>query len=311
MQRKILVATCGLIQYWSADDTFRMIHEAGFDGVDWNIPILSGWDREAIKRGTYAPGIFAESVDEMLRFYRPQLDAAEKYGVEIRQIHAPFPCYVQDFPEFCDLYVEVAKKTIRFCEQVGARNVVVHGASLALTDGTQSPASIAGINDHLYAALVPTLQKTHVTVCLENLFTEYQHHVVAGVCTDPEEADSCIDRYNEMAGRECFGLCFDTGHQNLIGGNQRTYIQRVGKRLKALHIHDNNGDFDAHLMPYAGNIRWEQFLQGLKDVGYSGDLSFETVQQPDIHRGVQREAVPVLLKAIHDIGVVFAHALDG
>lgn len=72
-------------------------------------------------------------------------------------------------------------------------------------------------NDALFESLIPTLQDTHVTVCLENLFTRWQGHVMAGTCSDPHMAVKAIDTYNAMAGRRCFGFYMDTGHLNLIG----------------------------------------------------------------------------------------------
>lgn len=307
---RIVTATAGIINYWSADDTYRMIHEAGFDGVDWNLPILSGWDRSIIAKGRYTPSIFDGSVDEMLQFYKPQIDAAQKYGVRFCQAHSPFPPYVKNFSGFTDYCIGINKKLIKFCDILEIKNLIIHGISLAVDDETQTVDSIRELNNHLYESLIPTVKDTNVMICLENLFTSYRDNRMQAICSDPHEANEYIDRFNVMAGKECFGFCYDTGHNNLLGGNQREFICTIGKRLKALHIHDNNGDFDAHLAPYAGNVIWKSFIDGLKQVDYHGDLSFETVKQIDIADGVDREVVPVLLRSIHDIGKTFEKMLE-
>ena len=53
-----------------------------------------------------------------------------------------------------------------------------------------------------------------------------------------------IDRYNSIAGKECFGLCLDMGHLNLLNLDMSWYIPILGKRITALHVHDNDGMVD-------------------------------------------------------------------
>ena len=96
----------------------------------------------------------------------------------------------------------------------------------------------------------------------------------------------------------------DTGHLNILGKNQEEYILALGSRIKAVHLHDNWGDDDRHLAPYAGNIRWREVIGALGKAGYQGDLNFETHQQVSLSR-VDREMVPVWLQTIRETGRVF------
>ena len=90
---------------------------------------------------------------------------------------------------------------------------------------------------------------------------------------------SQIDELNEKAGREAFGFCLDTGHMLLVGKRFETFVPILGSRLKTLHLHDNDGVLDRHLAPFAGQLNWEDFINSMRDVGYKGDLSFETCAQ--------------------------------
>ena len=45
-------------------------------------------------------------------------------------------------------------------------------------------------------------------------------------------------------------------------------------------------------------------------MGYEGELSFETFGQVTLER-VDPETVPIWLKTIHDIGVVFKEKIEG
>jgi sugar phosphate isomerase/epimerase len=141
------------------------------------------------------------------------------------------------------------------------------------------------LNFKLYSSLIPTLRECNVTVCLENLPTWYTdgkgfRMIYEGHCCNPYNAVAEIDMLNDIAGKECFGLCLDTGHLNITRTPVTKYISVLGDRIKCLHIHDNNGADDLHLMPYSqaakGAVDWEEFITGLREIGYRGDLSFET-----------------------------------
>jgi len=49
----------------------------------------------------------------------------------------------------------------------------------------------------------------------------------------------------------------------------------LGKRLKAIHVQDNKGLADDHLLPFHGTIDWKDAMSALADIGYEGDLTFE------------------------------------
>ena len=75
----------------------------------------------------------------------------------------------------------------------------------------------------------------------------------------------------------------DTGHINItatkLGRDPTKYlIEHVNKlngRIAHVHIDDNFGDVDAHLVPGEGNINFKPFLNALEQNGYSGYLSIE------------------------------------
>jgi L-ribulose-5-phosphate 3-epimerase len=72
-----------------------------------------------------------------------------------------------------------------------------------------------------------------------------------------------------------FGACWDTGHANEQGLKQQAMVE-LGSRLKAMHINDNDGIRDQHLLPYQGNINWASVVQSLKAIGYEGAFTYET-----------------------------------
>ena len=72
------------------------------------------------------------------------------------------------------------------------------------------------------------------------------------------------------------GICLDTGHLNLAGGDPARFVTEAGPWLRALHIADNEGAADQHMLPYGrGTVPWEPFLKALGASGYDGLFNFE------------------------------------
>lgn len=296
----ISVQTGTVVYDFGPERGYAMIAEAGFTGVDWNI---SG----SLNRAKFPTAplqdfcIFEQSLDACLSHYADDLLQIRRNGLRIVQAHAPFPALIFMRPQTLEYSIGLYRRCIEFCEAVGCIRLVVHGISLPQNDDTHTPASIDALNYTLYESLIETLRPTNVTVCLENLFTESPRGVIEGVCSDPHEAVTMIDNLNARAGKDCFGLCLDTGHLNLVHRSFRTYVPLLGQRIKALHIHDNGGVTDQHLLPFSGTVCWNEFCDSLHDIGYTGDLSFETFAQTRRSR-LPAELVPLFLQTIAGIG---------
>ena len=299
---KLCIQTAGIPYDFGMREGYRMIRDAGFEAVDWNIDMQL--TNDSMKKHTYAGNVFEKSLDEMLAFYADHLDGIRSAGLTISQAHAPFNFYNND-PDGPSLeYMsKIYQNVILLCDAVGCKNVVIHGATRGRND-SHTNAEMEEINRWMYTSLIPTLQKTDVVVCLENLFSS-KGGLVAGHCSNPYEAAKLIDELNEAAGKECFGLCLDTGHLNLLSIDPRSYMPILGKRIKALHIHDNDGISDIHKAPYTGTLDWKVFYEQLAAIGYEGDLAFETFRQTEVNVIGDREMVMPWMKMIAEIGTFF------
>lgn len=303
MHMDISVQSGGIIDRAGKEKCYASIKEAGFTAIDWNIDIdLSPAD---IRGLTYAgKGVFERSIQEVIAHHTEELEIIRKNGLTITQAHAPFPAYVAGHPEVLEFMIHVYENCIRLCHHADCKNLVIHSISLEEKDYTNTPETIAALNQHLYESLIPTLLECNVTVCLENLFT-HGAAPVEGACSDPHEAVAWIDALNAKAGREVFGFCLDVGHLQLLGKNLRTYIPILGKRIKALHIHDNDGRKDLHLAPMTGTVNWDILCDCLKQIGYDGDLSFETFMQVRIAQRFDDELLMPWLNLIYKMGESF------
>lgn len=303
---KISVQSAGVTDCIGVEAGYAAIAKAGFTAIDWNA-IEHGLSGEQIRKLEYKGSIFEKPLDEIMAYYAQELAVIRDAGLAISQCHAPFPAYIPGRPEVLDYMIDAYKKCIEVCEQIGCGNIIIHGISLQPDDKENMPETIEVLNWKLYESLIPALQKcTHVTVCLENLFS-WQTNVgaVEGTCSDPHEAVRFIDTLNEKAGREAFGLCLDTGHLLLLRKDVRTYTPILGKRIKALHIHDNDGVTDRHYAPLTGKFDWAGFCDALRQVGYEGDLSFETFAQTRKVAAFDKVLLPAWLELICKTGERF------
>lgn len=57
-------------------------------------------------------------------------------------------------------------------------------------------------------------------------------------------------------------LCFDSGHAQIDHGAIPA-LETMGSLAITTHLHDNHGDKDEHLLPYAGTIDWEKLMKAM------------------------------------------------
>jgi sugar phosphate isomerase/epimerase len=105
------------------------------------------------------------------------------------------------------------------------------------------------------------------SVCLENMRSKNG---------EPGKDATELLELIEPVGFDNFGLCLDTGHLMLAHGDCASFIRQAGPALKALHIADNMGVEDDHILPYSGGkVPWQEVLAALRELKYQGLFNFE------------------------------------
>ena len=78
------------------------------------------------------------------------------------------------------------------------------------------------------------------------------------------------------------------------------YMVAMKGRIKALHLSDNDGVNERHLLPGKGVIDRKEVIRGLIDIGYEGTLNFEshvrTVEDVEENARVAREIFGEILE---------------
>ena len=297
---RIAVQTGGPEELLGIDGAYRLISEAGFDGVDANIDhLLSGRD---IRERRLSPAFEAEG-KAALAYFKPWKDAAEKYGLDNYQAHAPFPSYVAgEDGGYNEKLIGMLKTCLMGCDYIGCRRLIIHPFFLGYND-QMTPEREWEVNLERYSALIPAAKEYGVTICLENMFTGHNHKIYSACCSDITTACAYIDELNRRAGARCFGFCLDTGHLLLLGKDIKNSMTQLGDRIEAFHVHDNNGLDDQHLAPYMGVLDWERFIEGLRAIGYDQTMSFETF---NVFNVMHPEVACEMLRVIAKTGRMFA-----
>ena len=144
---------------------------------------------------------------------------------------------------------------------VGVKAGVLHPGGDELASKGASPARILDAQVKALRVIAAHLRGAGMTICLENV--------------DKQQAGE-LRTIIDAAGGEGLAICLDTGHLNVIKGNQGKFIRESGRLLQALHLHDNDGSGDQHLLPYGvGNIDWADVFAALKEIRYQGLMNFE------------------------------------
>ena len=297
---KIAVQTAGPSALSGVKDAYRRIKEWGFDAVDANIDgVLSFRD---IVHGEI-PELLIKGGSDCMELFRPWAEGAKEYGVDNYQAHAPFPSCLPDAELTNANIIEVLKNTIRACDYINCRNLIIHPFFYGY-EKRLSEADEWALNIECYSRLIPVAREYGVTICLENMFSGFRGKLYAACCSNIDTAARYVDELNRIAGGEdTFGFCLDTGHALLCGLDIKQFMITLGKRIRAFHIHDNNGINDQHIAPYMGILDWNAFVEGLKAIHYTSTLSFETF---NVWNVVDTGVIDGMMRFIHDCGVMFA-----
>ena len=153
-------------------------------------------------------------------------------------------------------------KWIDLYAAIGIKNAVLHVDRLANEDIT---------DEERFARNLAVLKRIEayvkgkgIRICLENL---------GGFVSNVE----MLLRFMDELDPDCFGICLDTGHLHLCGDrDQRRFILAAGDRLHALHIADNDGSRDQHLIPYGiGRVDLTEVIAALREIHYEGLFNYE------------------------------------
>lgn len=201
------------------------------------------------------------------------------------------------------------KKEIDVLAGLGGRILVIHPCELANPhdpfgpDGRKLPTHLSWVRDILnrgeaaarikdrFAALTRYGDKRGVRIAVENcdmhslefaLFIAKSQAEIDFVSKESEIHTLNFVKqwmgFLEQDELSKVGICFDTGHANLLDAPGMLSI--MGHRVITTHVHDNHGSGDEHLFPFQGSIDWEGLMRVFRKIDYRGSFVYEVGLSP-------------------------------
>ena len=224
--------------------------EAGFKYIDLGMYVVDNDDSLLIR-------------DDWKKCAEELKITADKYGAKFIQAHSPGGNPLKE--EGFEKLLKVTLRSIEVCGELGIKNIVVH-AGLLPEIGKEE---FFKLNKQYYQKLFPTAEKCGVNILCENGTAKN-----AGTMYHTNSGEDMAE-FVKYVNHPLFHICWDTGHAN-CEGNQCDDIKTLGKELYALHINDNRGGGDEHIIPYFGTVNMDEIMTALIDIGYSGYFTFES-----------------------------------
>lgn len=243
----------------STEAAIKLMADAGFDAIDFSFYIKTEYYNEDTD-GETGKAKFME--------WRKR---AEDRGLVFNQAHAPEGSSFRDQDKTVQRFHDI-RRAIRNASYLGIPIIVVHPVQHLPYCEPGVPEQLFEMNMKFYNALKPYCEEYGVKIGVENMWQQPNGKIDHSTCSSPEEFVRYVDTLNS----EWFVACLDIGHAPLVGVDPCELIRALGKdRLKALHVHDVDGMDDLHTLPYFSKINWDDVCAALKEIGYTGDLTFE------------------------------------
>lgn len=267
---KVALSTHLFVFYTLNKDILSMIREYGFTNIEiWGMrPHFDYYDNQYLNH-------IKKSMDE--------------FRLKVCSFHAPMYRFVGDAQQGLWLFLSDINEEKR-------RSAV---------EETKKLMEVAGLFEPINFVIHPDLSVNNFELTLKNLRISLEELEPAarkaGIKLALETgirssnlSSSIVNLVNELD-PETFGVCVDVGHAN-VGENSLTALEVAMERLLEVHVSDNNGDGDAHLVPGEGNIKWAEVVGKLKACNFEGNFVFEIMDPVRDNTRDIREFAPILEK---------------
>ena len=224
------------------------IRKAGFRYADYNF----GCDYQ-LKDGVYAED-YQKYFDHIAKF-------AEDTDIKLVQAHAPMGKPLADG----GVLLRDTLRCVDACGVWGIPNLVVHSGYVS----GLTPEQTFERNLAFFMPLLERAEKYGVNILVEN----FNKMCVDGLYWIDNAPD--LLRMVEYVNHPLFHTVWDVGHANMQEMPQDEALRLLGKHVRALHVQDNMGDHDSHLVPFLGTLNLDSVMSGLIDIGYEGYFTFE------------------------------------
>ncbi len=256
MQVKIS-STLNLHSY-PADDSVAYVREGlrfmkniGFDAADFSMKIIE-------KLG-----------DGFVSCIEAAIEAEKDFGIKFEICHLPFDIKTATRPEIIPEFNLKMSRAIEAARLLKVDYAVLHPNTFNQPiNEFDRKKQYDSVMRH-FEPFVEQAVKAGVNLAVENMRLAPSKELEHRYCQEPDELCEIADACG-------INICWDFGHANTVTGlKQSEALAYVGKRLKVLHVNDNNCIDDDHVPPFSGKIDWRDAMKGLRLAEFCGNFNYE------------------------------------
>lgn len=232
-------------------DSIRFYRECGLDTADFGTTLLDltseqGW-RPQVEQ------IMTDAAEQNFSFYMG---------------HLPFMGGISKDENVMIAFKNKMHNAIDAAAALGLKYAVMHpnAANLPLIKYDHEEQRAATLE--LLSPFVEHANRVGLNVVVENMRVQSGKMQCHRYCMTEQELCDLADTLG-------IGICWDFGHANISGVKQSKALAYVGNRLKVVHVNDNVGIEDDHILPFSGSVDWKDAMHGLALTGFDGPLNFE------------------------------------
>jgi len=268
---QIGISCRGIVAKYGYEEAFKLVKESGFDAVDIGLGAYGNRENQQ--------DIYLASEDRFQAYFENIKKLADRYELIISQTHGRCTTYTPD-PEQQAYARWVSELDLKATSILGAPACVIHQvASGKWPDNYLDVEFMHRKNKEFFDFLIPVAEAYKTCFSLET----FGRATVRGDKTVDLWADiALLKEQYDMLDTDYKTMCVDTGHTNeAIPFGRPTAgetIRMLGKAVTLLHLHDNNGTYDQHLIPLVGDpgaVDWPDVFDALDEIGYNGVYNFE------------------------------------
>ena len=236
----------------SIEDAVRASAEVGSECIEiiYDAPhFMPGYDRRQLK-----------GLKELI----------DSYGLDVA-VHGSFwdlnP--VSHHREVWELSLKWVKQSIKACERLGGKISVLHPGRVVIPELEWFMREAKGRYLKFIEECRAFASERGIKIAVENMSLPYW---------------GLYELCELVWGREDLGIALDIAHAYLvmrkakIDNPERELARAIGdmgKKIFHVHLHDNRGEHDEHLVPGEGSINFEPIVSALKAIDYSGMIIVE------------------------------------
>lgn len=263
----VCLRSCGNPKLNDYEDVIKRLHNAGYRVLDFAF-VLQNYSNYILRQDDWQ-----QRIDRIA-------ELCAKLGVTFSQSHLPYVTDTQfnadknfEKPGYMDYFKECIRKAYIASGMLGVRYATMH--PLSFQEYNYEEDITLEKNHEFFDEFVELGIKHNVGTAFENMLPPLDRRFPDRYCTHYDQLIRLIDSYSDPM----VAACWDTGHANIRGLDQVRALRKLGHRVKNLHINDNhNCNRDEHLQPFMGYIDWFKVIPALAEIGYNGDMTYETNQ---------------------------------